>query len=212
MADGLRQAGHVVHGCVRSAEVADQLRQAWGSPHSIAVVDVTDETAVAQWAAGLIAQVGPPDLLINNAALMNRSAVFWEVPADEFNALVDVNIKGLANVLRHFLPAMIARRSGIVVNFSSGWGRSTSPEVVPYCATKWAVEGLTQALSKELPRGVAAVALNPGIIDTDMLRTAFGNDAASYPTPEKWAARAVPLLLSLTAKHNGHALSVYDDE
>jgi NAD(P)-dependent dehydrogenase (short-subunit alcohol dehydrogenase family) len=130
------------------------------------------------------------------------------VPADEFSWVIDVNIKGVYHVLRHFLPAMVARQSGVIVNFSSGWGRSTSPEVAPYCATKYAIEGLTLALAQELPHGMSAVPLNPGIINTDMLQSAWGDGASSYPTPEMWAAKAVPFLLGLGAKDNGKSLSV----
>lgn len=68
----------------------------------------------------------------------------------------------------------------IIVNISSGWGRSTSPEVAPYCASKWAIEGLTQALAQELPSGMVTVALNPGIIHTDMLNICFGEEAKYY--------------------------------
>jgi NAD(P)-dependent dehydrogenase (short-subunit alcohol dehydrogenase family) len=95
----------------------------------------------------------------------------------------------------------------VVVNFSSGWGRSADAEVAPYCATKWAIEGLTQALAQELPSGMAAVALNPGIIDTDMLRSCFGGSARSYPTADEWAQRAVPFLLSLGSAQNGQPLT-----
>jgi NAD(P)-dependent dehydrogenase (short-subunit alcohol dehydrogenase family) len=103
---------------------------------------------------------------------------------------------------------MLERRRGVIVNFSSGWGRSTDAEVAPYCATKWAMEGLTQALAQELPAGMAAVPLNPGIIDTAMLRSCFGSAAASYPSPQEWARRAVPFLLQLGARENGRPLSV----
>ncbi len=149
-----------------------------------------------------------PDLLINNAAVMNANAVLWQVPAEEFDRLIDVNVKGVANVLRCFVPAMIARGSGVLVNFSSAWGRSTSPEVAPYCASKFAVEGLTQALAQELPRGLSAVPLNPGIIDTDMLRGCFGDDAGRYPPADEWAERAVPFLLGLGRRDNGKSLTV----
>ena len=91
-----------------------------------------------------------------------------------FPQVIDVNLKGMANVIRHFVPAMVKNKSGVIVNFSSGWGRSTDAEVAPYCATKWAIEGLTQALAQELPPGMAAVPLNPGIINTGMLRSCFG--------------------------------------
>ncbi len=105
---------------------------------------------------------------------------------------------------------MIDRGSGVIVNFSSGWGRSTSPGVAPYCAAKWAIEGLSQALAADLPRGLAAVALNPGVINTDMLRLSFGASADSYPEPTVWVERAVPFLLKLGPQHNGQALSVPD--
>jgi NAD(P)-dependent dehydrogenase (short-subunit alcohol dehydrogenase family) len=102
---------------------------------------------------------------------------------------------------------MVKRASGVIVNLSSGWGRSTSPQVGPYCTTKWAIEGLTRALADELPYGMAAIPLNPGIIDTDMLRLCFGSSASSYPTPESWARKAAPFLLDLGPEDNGDPLT-----
>jgi len=168
---------------------------------------VTRDDEVAAWAKNVVASPGAPDLLLNNAALINRNAPLWKVPAKEFSDVIDVNIKGVTNVIRHFAPAMIQRGSGVIVNFSSGWGRSTDAEVAPYCATKWAIEGLTQSLAQELPSGLAAVALNPGIIDTDMLRSTFGGSASSYPSPRQWAERAVPFLLQISARENGQPLT-----
>jgi NAD(P)-dependent dehydrogenase (short-subunit alcohol dehydrogenase family) len=103
---------------------------------------------------------------------------------------------------------MIRRRTGIVVNISSGWGRSTAPDVAPYCASKWAIEGLTQAMAQELPRGLAAIAVNPGVIDTAMLRSCWGESAGQYPSPEAWSHRAVPALLQLDASDNGASLTI----
>src|SRR5690606_2714260 len=97
---------------------------------------------------------------------------------------------------------------GVIVNFSSGWGRSTAPEVAPYCATKWAIEGMTLSLADELPDGMAAVPLNPGVVDADMLRQRWGEGAGSYPSADEWSRRAVPFLLSLGAAHNGQPASV----
>jgi NAD(P)-dependent dehydrogenase (short-subunit alcohol dehydrogenase family) len=122
--------------------------------------------------------------------------------------VIDVNIKGVANVIRHFVPAMVARKHGVIVNFSSGWGRATDAEVGPYCTTKWAIEGLSKSLAQELPRGMAAIPLNPGIIDTDMLRSTFGKEASNYPSAETWAETAVPWLLGLRPADNGHSLTV----
>src|SRR6185312_5432116 len=122
-------------------------------PHDFSVINVADDSQAATWAKKILQSRGVPDLLINNAALINRNAPLWQVSAQEFSDVIDVNIKGVANVIRHFVPAMVARKSGVIVNFSSGWGRSTDAEVAPYCATKWAVEGLTQSLAQELPAG-----------------------------------------------------------
>jgi NAD(P)-dependent dehydrogenase (short-subunit alcohol dehydrogenase family) len=205
MAEGFIAAGQRVCGSARGAASISDLRRRWPAPHRFDVVDVADDAQVARWASEVLRDVGPPDLLINNAALMNENAVLWEVPPDEFKLLTEVNILGVYYVIRHFVPAMVARASGVIVNFSSGWGRSTSPEVAPYCATKWAIEGMTQALSQELPTGMAAVAFNPGVINTDMLRTAYGAGAKNYQSPTAWAKHAVPLILGLSAKDNGEA-------
>jgi NAD(P)-dependent dehydrogenase (short-subunit alcohol dehydrogenase family) len=200
--------GHTVIGCGRSDGHVRSLRTEFPSPHSFTPVDVTDAAAVLAWASAALAEYGPPDLLVNNAALMNTPAPLWEVPADEFSSIVDVNVKGAFNVVRAFVPAMVQRRAGVIVNLSSGWGRSTAPEVAPYCATKYAIEGLTLAMAQELPAGMAAVPLNPGIIDTDMLRQAWADGASRYPKPTDWAKRAAPFLLALSAKDNGRPLTV----
>ncbi len=208
MTQGFVARGHTVAGCARSAATVAKLQKQFGPPHHFEVVDVADDSAVQKWSRTVLARDGAPDLLINNAALINRSASLWEVGAEEFGRVVDVNVKGTANGIRHFLPAMIKAGKGVVVNFSSGWGRSTAAGVAPYCATKWAVEGLTRALAQELPAGLAAVPLNPGIINTEMLQSCFGDSAAGFCTPEEWAARAVPFLLKLGPRDNGQPLSV----
>lgn len=195
-------------GCGRSTSHVAELAQGFPAPHRFAVVDVRDAAAVEAWAKSVLADLSPPNLLVNNAALMNNPAPLWKVPAAEFDAIMDVNVKGIANVIRAFVPAMVAVRSGVIVNLSSGWGRSTAADVAPYCATKYAVEGLTLALAQELPPGMAAVPLNPGVIDTDMLRQAWSDGAASFPKADAWAKRAAPFLMQLGAKDNGRSLSV----
>jgi NAD(P)-dependent dehydrogenase (short-subunit alcohol dehydrogenase family) len=208
LTEGFIKAGHVVIGCGRHKNSIEALDKEFKATHQFSVVDLTDDTQVKNWAAHVLKKYSAPDLLINNAAVINRNAPLWELSPAEFDQVIDVNIKGVANVIRHFVPAMLERGKGIIVNFSSGWGRSTAPEVAPYCATKFAIEGLTQALAQELPVGMAAMPVNPGIIDTDMLRSCFGGSAKAYPKPEEWARRAVPFLLKLSPKQNGQSLSI----
>jgi NAD(P)-dependent dehydrogenase (short-subunit alcohol dehydrogenase family) len=204
---GLGRAMTVI-GCGRSGRAIADLKKQFPPPHDFAAVDISFDDQVAAWAGRVLKSHGPPDLLLNNAALIAQNAPLWKVTAKEFSDVLDVNIKGVVNVIRHFVPAMVERCAGVIVNFSSGWGRSADAGVAPYCATKWAIEGLTNSLSQELPAGMAAVPLNPGIIDTDMLRSTFGDSANSYPAPEGWAKTAVPFLLKISAKDNGRQMSV----
>jgi NAD(P)-dependent dehydrogenase (short-subunit alcohol dehydrogenase family) len=74
--------------------------------------------------------------------------------------------------------------------------------------SKWALEGLTKALAAELPAGMAAVPLNPGVIDTDMLRSCWAEGAAGHPKAEAWAKHAAPFILKLGPKQNGESVSV----
>jgi NAD(P)-dependent dehydrogenase (short-subunit alcohol dehydrogenase family) len=208
LANRLVEFGHAVIGCGRSRAGIDELSIELGDPHRFDAVDVAEWREVEEWGRAVLSESPPPDLLINNAGIINRNAPLWEVPAEEFSEVLDINVDGTANVIRAFLPAMIANGRGIIVNMSSGWGRSTSPDVAPYCASKWAIEGLTQALSQELPSGLAAVAVSPGVVDTDMLRSCWADSAAACPSPDEWAIGATDFLLGLTANQNGQSLSV----
>ncbi|MGE0757366.1 MAG: SDR family oxidoreductase [Pirellulaceae bacterium] len=208
LTDEFIRLGHHVSGCARSAEAVRALQGRYAAPHRFHCVDVRDSRQVAGWAHELLDTGDPPELLINNAAIINPNATLWETSAEEFADVIDVNIKGVFHVIRHLVPAMVAVGAGVIVNLSSGWGRSTSPQVAPYCASKWAIEGLTRALAEELPYGMAAIPLNPGIIDTDMLRSCFGSNAAAYPQPLAWAKRAAPFLLELGPEDNGDPLTV----
>jgi NAD(P)-dependent dehydrogenase (short-subunit alcohol dehydrogenase family) len=208
MAEEFARLGHTVLGCGRSAKEIDQLHKAYPAPHEFYTVNIVSDEEVKSWASLLLARHGAPDLVINNAAVINKNARLWEVPVGDFAEVIDINIKGTVNVIRHFVPAMVECKRGILVNFSSGWGRSADAEVAPYCASKWAIEGLTQALAQELPSGMAAVALNPGIINTQMLRSCFGSSCDSYPSPAQWAKTAVPFILRLRPGDNGKPLDV----
>ena len=145
MAAGFVAAGHTVHGCVRSASVAAELRRVWPGPHSVAAVDVTDDVAVRVWADEVL-RAGPPDLLINNAAIVNRNAPCGACRSRNLIRSSMSISKGRSTCCAHSVPATIARKRGVIVNFSRGWGRSTSPWVLRRMAraTKWAIQGLTQ--------------------------------------------------------------------
>lgn len=208
MVDEFVRQGHTVLGCGRSQKEIRKLNDKFGKPHDFYAVDVASDDAVKSWVSVCLTTHPAPDLIVNNAGIINKNAPLWEVGGREFSDVIDVNLKGTASVCRHFLPAMIKRKLGVIVNFTSGWGRSVDAEVAPYCASKWGIEGLTLALAQELPTGMAAIPLNPGIINTEMLQSTFGGSASGYPTPEEWAEIAVPFILRFGPADNGKQLTV----
>lgn len=208
LCDTYAEQGHQVAGCARGEVAIANLRKSLGSAHHFTAVDLASDSNVQVWIETLIEQWGVPDLVINNAAIINQNAPLWEVPFDDFEQLVSINITAVFSVIRHVLPPMIERGSGVVANVSSGWGRSVSADVASYCASKWAIEGMTQALAQDLPPGLAAVPVNPGVINTEMLQSCFGDSASDAPTPDEWVKRAGPLFLGLGPKDNGQQRSV----
>ena len=208
MADTYMAEGHTVIGCGRDPEKILDLRFGCDDKHRFDIVDVAQANKVDVWFETVDASHGVPDLIINNAALMNTPANLWDVPTKAFHQLIDVNVKGVYNVIRAFVPAMVKRGTGVIINLSSGWGRGTSPGVGPYCASKFAIEGLSQAMAQELPDPMACIPLSPGVISTEMLATAWGEEAKQQPSPEEWVKRAAPFILNLGRAENGQSVSV----
>jgi NAD(P)-dependent dehydrogenase (short-subunit alcohol dehydrogenase family) len=200
--------GHRLAVCGRDRAKVAELQELLGPQSLASVLDVADAAAVEAWAAEVLPRFGAPDLLLNNAGVINHRAPLWQVPAEELSRVIDVNVKGVANLIRAFVPAMIDRGSGTIVNLSSGWGQHAAPDVAPYCASKFAIEGMTKSLAQELPPGLAAIPVSPGIINTEMLGLAMGDAAESYWTAEKWVSTAAPFLLALGPEQNGKSVRI----
>ncbi len=208
LAERLAGMGHVIAGCGRNREAVEEMNRRFDRPHRFEVVDVASHEAVARWLAELDRADLVPDLVVNNAALTNAPTQLWRLGQKEIEDVLRVNVAGTMNVLRQIVPVMFRRRRGILVNFSSGWGREAAARTSAYCASKWAVEGLTRALAAELPGGMAVVAVHPGIVRTDTMARGFGEAADLYPSPAQWASIAAPYLLGITPQDNGRSLSV----
>lgn len=202
------EAGWQIAGCGRNEKQITELNRQFQSPHLFQACDVSREKDVAAFCTAILKQFGSPDLVLNNAAIINPNAPLWETSTEDFSRIIDINIKGPAAMMRHLLPAMLKRGGGVIVNFSSGWGRCTAADVAPYCATKYAIEGLSMATAQDTNGKVAVIPMNPGIIDTDMLRSTFGGEAGGFPDADDWAKRAVPFFIKLGAKDNGKQMTV----
>jgi NAD(P)-dependent dehydrogenase (short-subunit alcohol dehydrogenase family) len=132
-------------------------------------LDVTKQHSIEQAVADALARVGHIDVLVNNAGYGVAGAV-EEVTENEYMPMFDTNLFGLINVTKALLPQFRERRSGTIVNFSSIGGLIGSPGWGYYNATKFAVEGLSEALAAELaPLGVHVMVVEPGPFRTDFL-------------------------------------------
>lgn len=142
-----------------------------GSPENLIAIsmDVTDEAQVKSGVSEGMRRFGKIDVLVNNAGFGLLGAV-EETTAQEVERIYRTNVFGLLNVTRAVLPIMRRQRSGRIINFSSLGGYRASPGWGVYCSTKFAVEGLTEALHDELaPLGIHATVVEPGFFRTDFM-------------------------------------------
>ena len=203
MAIEFHSRGWRVAGGARNAEALEKLDKEIGDLCFFQAFDVSKSGEVENFAQSVEENLGIPDLLVNNAGIINKNAPLTQISPEEFASILSINLGGIHNMIRSFVPRMEKQGHGIIANFSSYWGQSTAAEVGPYCASKWGVEGLTRSLAQELPSGLGAVAFNPGVINTDMLRSTFGKEALGYESPEEWAQHAVDTLEGLTPADSG---------
>jgi len=187
--------------------VAADIRKAGRRAHLIKA-DVARLAEIEAMVAETVRTLGAPDILVNNAGVYPRVPLL-EMRESDWDHVLDINLKAGCFATIAVAKALIAagRKSGAVINLSSSAIRG-AVRGVHYSASKGGVVSMTRALALELAPGMAAVPLNPGIIDTAMLRSCFGGGAGGYPGPEEWARQAVPFLLSLGPRHNGKPLTV----
>ncbi len=142
--------------------------------HAVAVegcrtfeADVTDSGQVQRAVGSINRQIGVPDTLVNNAGIHTGFGPFWEIPEDEWNADLSVNLLGLQNVSRAVAAAMVRRGSGRIINLVGGGFNRASKHMSSYAVSKTAIMRLTEIMALELaPHGVSAFALSPGLVDT----------------------------------------------
>ncbi|MFC4274411.1 oxidoreductase [Achromobacter aloeverae] len=160
-------AGHRVIGTVR-AEPARAAFEALAPGAAYGrILDVTDSDAIARVVAGIEADVGALDVLVNNAGY-GHEGIMEESPLSEMRRQFDVNVFGAVAMMKAVLPYMRQRRRGHILNITSMGGFITMPGIAYYCGSKFALEGISETLGKEVrPLGIAVTAVAPGSFRTD---------------------------------------------
>lgn len=138
--------------------------------------DIRSKQQIAE-AMGAIGDAAPIDILINNAGLAAGLATIDQSDTDDWDQMIDTNVKGLLYITRAIAPQMVARRSGHIINIGSTAGKLVYKNGNVYCATKYAVDALTQAMRIDLlPHRIKVTAINPGMAETEFSLVRFKGD------------------------------------
>jgi len=171
----------------RREERVGQLAQTLTRAHGVDVrayrLDVTDRAAVDEFVQGLQEEDQLPDILLNNAGKAVGLDKLHEGDVEDWEDMIDTNVKGLLYVSRAIIPYMVARDSGHVINIGSIAGRWVYPKGAVYCATKFAVYALTEGLSMDLMgTRVRVSSVDPGLVETEFSQVRFHGDAKRAKT------------------------------
>lgn len=182
MAEAFAEKGYNVVLNYRESEkeALKLLEKIRGKTSAIAVkCDVLDFAQVLKMKEYTVKAFGRADVLINNAGVALNKLI-TDTGEDEWDKLFGVNVKGAFNCVRAFMPCMLERKSGTVINISSVWGVKGAAMEAAYSASKAALIGFTKALAKEAgPSGVRVNCIAPGVIDTDMNRGLSEEDCSA---------------------------------
>jgi NAD(P)-dependent dehydrogenase (short-subunit alcohol dehydrogenase family) len=161
--------GHNVVATARNADKLEDLRQEAPDRVLVLTLDVTRAGDAERAVAAAIERFGAIDVLINNAGYAIIGTI-EETPEAELRALMETNFFGAAAVTKAALPHMRTRRSGAIVNISSMGGQMSFPTVGAYSATKFAIEGYSEALAQEVrPFGIKVLIVEPGAFRTSLV-------------------------------------------
>src|SRR6266446_1619056 len=162
------KAGHTVVGAVRREEDREALEALSSDGRSHAVIlDVTDFSAIGVTVPALEGRIGAIDVLINSAGY-GHEGVLEESPLEELRRQLEVNLFGAVAMIKAVLPAMRQRRRGHIINITSMAGYISMPGIAYYSGSKFALEGITEALAQEVKGlGIKVTAIAPGSFRTD---------------------------------------------
>ena len=181
------RAGHTVIAAMRNPSAAPTLAEIAARerlPIAIHAMDIDSDDSVASAIAAIRNHHGAIDVLVNNAGI-ERAGSIEELPLSEFRASMETNYFGALRCIQALIAEMRTRRTGCIINVTSIAGRLTNPPLAAYCASKWALEAVSEALAAEmLPFNVRVAIVEPGIIDTAMARR-IGDDGPPSVYPHR---------------------------
>jgi NAD(P)-dependent dehydrogenase (short-subunit alcohol dehydrogenase family) len=176
--------------CARSSDELNRLNIELSSrgAHILCLpCDIADPEQVGQFARSVLEDLGTVDVLVNNASILGPRIELVEFSKPSWDRVIDVNLNGLFNVTKAFLPSMVASRSGSIINVTSSVGKKGRARWGAYAVSKFAMEGFTQTLADEVRTfGIRVNSVNPGPMDTGMRHAAYPDeDRSKLRSPEE---------------------------
>ena len=174
-------------------------------------LDVTSEDDAAAVVQAIMDQWGRIDLLVNNAGVITYDVPVWETTMEQWDYVMDTNLRGMHLVSRTVIPHMMQRKTGTIINIGSSSGRQVEGDNGAYNASKWGVVGYTASLSHSLrPHGIQVNGINPGWVDTDMAREYYPEGDPAWITPDQIAQAALYLATHAPALMTGQFIDIFD--
>lgn len=163
--------------CGRRQERLEKLQKELDTPSFVCSFDVSDKQQTFDALSALPTEWSEVDVLINNAGNAHGLDFIQDGNVDDWDAMVDINVKGLLYVTKAIVPQMVSRKSGHIINISSIAGREVYAKGNVYCASKHAVDALTKGMRLDLNEyGVKVTSIDPGLVDTEFSEVRFKGD------------------------------------
>ena len=173
-------------------------------------LDVTKDDEVTVAVEQVLAAWKQIDILVNNAGVVLYNSPVWSTTVEEWDAMMQVNLRGVFLCCHVVIPHMMDRKSGVIINIGSSSGRMADDEYGPYTASKWGVVGYTTSLARSLrDYGVRVNGINPGWVDTDMARAFDPKGDPEWSSPDDIAQIALFLAAQAPRDMTGQFIDVF---
>ncbi|MYC28736.1 MAG: SDR family oxidoreductase [Chloroflexi bacterium] len=194
----------------RLAQVVEEISAGGGVAEAL-VLDVTREADAARVAEEVVGKWGGIDILVNNAGVITYDTPVWETTMEQWDEVMNTNLRGVHLVCRAVTPYMVRDRRGVIINIGSSSGRQPDGDNGAYAASKWGVVGYTASLAQSLrAHGISVNGINPDWVDTDMARAYHPEGDPSWITGEEVAQAALYLAAHAPQLMNGQFIDMFE--
>ena len=189
--------------------VAHEIKAVGGEAAAFSL-DVTRDDDAGRVAEEVIGKWGRIDVLVNNAGVITYGTPLWATTMEQWDEVMNTNLRGMHQVCRAVIPHMIRRKRGVIINLGSSSGRRPDSEYGAYATSKWGVVGYTASLAQSLrPYGIRVNGINPDWVDTDMARAYNPSGNPEWIAPEEVAQAALYLAAQAPAMMTGQFIDLF---